>query len=67
MLRAHVWPWLESGEMKVVIHHIFPLADAAAAHRMMVEGQHVGKILLRGALNRNSVPFICPAPRFGID
>jgi NADPH2:quinone reductase len=46
-LRAHVWPRLESGEMKVVIHHVFPLADAAAAHRMMEESQHVGKILLR--------------------
>lgn len=45
-LRAHVRPRLESWEMKVVIHHIFPLADAAAAHRMM-EGQHVGKILLQ--------------------
>jgi zinc-binding alcohol dehydrogenase family protein len=67
VLRAHVWPRLESGEMKVVIHHIFPLADAAAAHRMMEEGQHVGKNSAAGALNRNSVPFICPVPRFGID
>ena len=45
-LRAHVWPRLET-EMKVVIHHVCPLADAAAAHRMMEESQHVGKILLR--------------------
>jgi NADPH:quinone reductase-like Zn-dependent oxidoreductase len=33
--------------MKIVIHHVFPLADAAAAHRMMEESRHVGKILLQ--------------------
>lgn len=46
-LRAQVWPQLESRKLKVVIHAVFPLAAVAAAHRMMEESQHIGKILLR--------------------
>ena len=29
-----------------VIHRVFPLADAAAAHALMETSQHVGKIML---------------------
>ncbi len=46
-LRRRVWPLLESGRIKPVIHAVVPLADAAAAHRMMEEGRHIGKIVLR--------------------
>jgi NADPH:quinone reductase-like Zn-dependent oxidoreductase len=46
-LRDHVWPLLEAGKLKVVIHGIFPLAEAAAAHRLIEESQHIGKILLQ--------------------
>jgi len=41
-----VWPLIESGAIKVVIHQTFPLAEAAAAHRLMESSQHIGKILL---------------------
>lgn len=44
-LEAHVWPLLEQGKVRPVIHAAFPLAQAAAAHRAMDEG-HVGKIVL---------------------
>jgi len=45
-VRAHVWPLLEAGTVKPVIHATFPLAEAAAAHRMMEAGLHIGKIVL---------------------
>jgi NADPH:quinone reductase len=48
-LRQHVWPLLESGKIKVVIDRIIPLSRASDVHRVMEEGQHMGKILLQVA------------------
>lgn len=45
-LRREVWPLLESGAIRPVIHRTFSLADAAAAHRLMESSAHVGKIVL---------------------
>ena len=45
-LRENVWPLLESGKVKTVVHRVFPLAEAAAAHALMESSQHVGKIML---------------------
>ena len=45
-LRERVWPLLESGQVRPVIHARFPLAEAAAAHRLMEAGAHIGKIVL---------------------
>ncbi|MBG9386493.1 NAD(P)H-quinone oxidoreductase [Caenimonas aquaedulcis] len=45
-LRAKVWPLLESGAIKPVIHSTFPAADAAQAHELMESNQHIGKIVL---------------------
>ena len=45
-LRQHVWPLLESGAVKPVVHATFPLRDAAAAHRLMESSAHIGKIVL---------------------
>jgi NADPH2:quinone reductase len=45
-LLAKVWPLLESGAVKPVIHSTFPAADAAKAHELMESNQHVGKIVL---------------------
>jgi len=44
-LHHHVWPLFERGAVRPVVHAMFPLDQAAAAHRMMEEGQHIGKIL----------------------
>lgn len=41
-----VWPHVEAGRLRLVIDKVFPLADAAAAHARMEEGDHVGKIVL---------------------
>lgn len=45
-LRARVWPLLEDGRIKPVIHATFPLAQANEAHRALEEGGHIGKIVL---------------------
>jgi putative PIG3 family NAD(P)H quinone oxidoreductase len=46
-LRSHVWPLLDAGKVKPPIDHVFPLADAAAAHRLMESSAHIGKIVLK--------------------
>jgi len=48
-LRAKVWPLLEAGRCAPVIHQVFPLAEAAAAHALMESSAHIGKIMLRVA------------------
>jgi NADPH2:quinone reductase len=48
-LEAKVWPHLARGECMPVIHKVFPLAEAAAAHALMESSTHIGKIMLRVA------------------
>jgi len=48
-LRSNVWPLIERGAIKTVIHATFPLEEAANAHALMESSQHIGKILLRVA------------------
>ncbi len=45
-VRATVWPLVEKGLVRPVVHATFPLAAAAEAHRLMESGTHVGKIVL---------------------
>ncbi|HRZ63123.1 MAG TPA: zinc-binding dehydrogenase, partial [Rubrivivax sp.] len=45
-LRARVWPLIEAGRIRPVIHQVFPAAQAAQAHALMESGVHVGKIVL---------------------
>lgn len=45
-LKARVWPLLESGAIKPIIHSTFPAAEAARAHALMESNQHIGKIVL---------------------
>jgi NADPH:quinone reductase len=42
----HVWPLLESGAVKPIIHATYPLQHAAEAHRVMEAGEHIGKLVL---------------------
>ena len=45
-LRERVWPLIEAGRVKPVVHRVFPAAEAAQAHALMESGRHVGKIML---------------------
>jgi len=45
-LHERVWPLIDAGRIKPVIHRVFPAAQAAAAHALMESGAHVGKIVL---------------------
>lgn len=53
-LKENVWPWLEDGRIKPVIHSVFSAMEgagelpsgAARAHALMQSNQHIGKIVL---------------------
>lgn len=46
--RTHelVWPLVERGAIRVPVHASFPLAEAIAAHDVLRQGGHVGKVIL---------------------
>jgi putative PIG3 family NAD(P)H quinone oxidoreductase len=46
-VREHVWPLLESGEIRPVVDRIVPMSAVAEAHRIVGAGEHMGKVLLR--------------------
>ena len=48
-LLQHVWPLLEAGTVKPVIHKVFDLAQASQAHALMESSEHIGKIMLKVA------------------
>jgi len=48
-LQKNVWPLLESGAIRPIIHETFPLKQASEAHRLMESSAHIGKILLKPA------------------
>jgi NADPH:quinone reductase len=45
-LFKNVWPLIEAGKIKTVIHSVFAPQDAAKAHALMETNQHIGKIVL---------------------
>ncbi|MBV6657565.1 MAG: NAD(P)H-quinone oxidoreductase [Devosiaceae bacterium] len=45
-VEREVWPLIESGAIKIIVDSVYPLAEAAEAHRRMESSQHTGKILL---------------------
>ncbi len=45
-VREHVWPLIESGQVKPIVHRTFPLAQAADAHRELEASTNIGKVLL---------------------
>lgn len=45
-LREKVWPLIEAGKIRPVIHRSFPLEQAAQAHALMESSTHIGKIIL---------------------
>jgi len=45
-VHEHVWPLLESGQVRVLVHATFPLARASDAHHLMEASTHIGKLML---------------------
>jgi putative PIG3 family NAD(P)H quinone oxidoreductase len=45
-VREHVWPLIESGRVQPIIDRVMPMSEAAAAHRVLEESGHIGKVLL---------------------
>ena len=46
-VRRHVWPLLESGAVRSVVHATFPLLSASEAHACMEASAHIGKLVLQ--------------------
>ena len=45
-LEENVWPLLESGAIKPVIHAVFDYSEIKKAHEMMDAGEQIGKIII---------------------
>ncbi len=45
-LEERVWPLIEAGTVRPVIHSTFPFEEAWRAHELMESSQHIGKIVL---------------------
>ncbi|WP_399927379.1 NAD(P)H-quinone oxidoreductase [Streptomyces kanamyceticus] len=45
-VREHVWPLIAGGHVRPIVDRTVPMSDAAAAHRVLEESSHIGKVLL---------------------
>ncbi|MFM7329375.1 MAG: zinc-binding dehydrogenase, partial [Bacteroidota bacterium] len=46
-IQAQVWPLIEEGRYRPVTCKVFPLLQAAEAHRYLEAGAHLGKVILQ--------------------
>jgi NADPH2:quinone reductase len=45
-VRRSVWPLVEDGTIRPVVHATFPFERAADAHRYIQERRNIGKVVL---------------------
>ena len=45
-VRENVWPLVAAGTVRPIVDQVLPMADAAAAHRLVESSTHIGKVLL---------------------
>ncbi len=45
-VREHVWPLIAGGHVRPIVDRELPMRDAGAAHRVLEESSHIGKVLL---------------------
>lgn len=43
---SEIWPLIADGKFIPVLHQTFAMSEAAAAHRLMEDSEHIGKIIL---------------------
>ena len=42
-----VWPLVSAGRITPIIDRYLPMADAAHAHQVVTDSEHIGKVLLQ--------------------
>ncbi len=42
----HVWPMIADGRVRPIVHASFPLDEVAAAHQLVEDSAHIGKVVL---------------------
>ncbi|MFJ5305258.1 NAD(P)H-quinone oxidoreductase [Streptomyces sp. NPDC088350] len=45
-VREHVWPLIEAGHIRPVVDRELPMSEAGAAHQVVEDSGHIGKVLL---------------------
>jgi putative PIG3 family NAD(P)H quinone oxidoreductase len=45
-VRENVWPLVEAGSVKPIVHAVFGLDDVVAAHELVDQGSHIGKVVI---------------------
>jgi putative PIG3 family NAD(P)H quinone oxidoreductase len=45
-LRQEVWPRLEAGAVKPIVHAVLPITEAAKAHQILERNENMGKVVL---------------------
>ncbi|MFJ9244422.1 NAD(P)H-quinone oxidoreductase [Streptomyces sp. NPDC101776] len=45
-VREHVWPLIESGQIRPVVDRELAMSEAPAAHQVLEDSGHIGKVLL---------------------
>ncbi|WP_371435228.1 NAD(P)H-quinone oxidoreductase [Polaromonas sp.] len=45
-VKKHLWPLMQSGTIRAVVHETFDLSNVGSAHRLMESSGHIGKIVL---------------------
>lgn len=45
-LEKNIWPLLANGQIKPIVHAVFPATEAYRAHALMESSNHIGKIVL---------------------
>jgi NADPH:quinone reductase-like Zn-dependent oxidoreductase len=48
-LVTHLWPLIETGQVRPIVHEVLPIERAADAHRMLEAGDVFGKLVLKVA------------------
>jgi len=46
-VEEHVWPWIESGAVRIPVDRVFPLESAGEAHAFLEQGAQFGKVVLQ--------------------
>ena len=45
-VETHVWPVVAAGDVRPVVDRVLPMSEAAEAHRVLRDGEAIGKVLL---------------------